>query len=71
MRWPLRGLVLAATLLVTVTLLYLPQRRQPLVHTGVQKYFTVWTIPLLLNLGPAQPHFSIMGIVTLTLLCNT
>ncbi|EGC46270.1 conserved hypothetical protein [Histoplasma capsulatum var. duboisii H88] len=44
MRWPLRGLVLAATLLVTVTFLYLPQRRQPLVHTGVQKYFT-WDNP--------------------------
>ncbi|KLJ13314.1 hypothetical protein EMPG_11742 [Blastomyces silverae] len=44
MRWPLRGLVLAAILLVTITLFSLPQWRQPLAHTGVQKYFT-WDNP--------------------------
>ncbi|PGH33486.1 hypothetical protein GX50_03721 [[Emmonsia] crescens] len=44
MRWPLRGLLLTAILFVTATLFYLPQWRQPLVHAGVQKYFT-WDNP--------------------------
>ncbi|OAX83649.1 hypothetical protein ACJ72_01980 [Emergomyces africanus] len=44
MRWPLRGLALAAILFVTVTLLYFPRWKQPLVQTGVQKYFT-WDNP--------------------------
>ncbi|KAK2770671.1 hypothetical protein FQN52_005830 [Onygenales sp. PD_12] len=45
MRWPVRVLLLAAVLALTVTFLYLPRFRQPASgHKGVQKYFT-WDNP--------------------------
>ncbi|EEH47957.1 uncharacterized protein PADG_04041 [Paracoccidioides brasiliensis Pb18] len=44
MKWSLRGLLLVAILLVTVSFLYLPQWRAPVVYQGSQKYFT-WDNP--------------------------
>ncbi|PGH14232.1 hypothetical protein AJ79_03207 [Helicocarpus griseus UAMH5409] len=44
MRWPFRGLLVVAALILTVTFLYLPRWRQPLSYEGVEKYFT-WDNP--------------------------